>query len=191
VSTLELAATVLGLLNVTLIVRRSVWNYPFGIVMVALYAVIFWRAKLYSDAGLQVFFFVVQFYGWWAWTRAREVDGEIIVETMGPKERASWAATGIICVALWGGVMHRLTDASYPWWDGSVAILSIAAQILMTRRKIENWWLWIVVDLISVGLYAAKGLWPTMLLYNVFLLLAVWGLIGWRRAAREAGPVPA
>jgi nicotinamide mononucleotide transporter len=91
----------------------------------------------------------------------------------------------VLAIALWGWGMHRFTDAAFPWWDASVAILSVAAQILMSRRLLENWVLWIAVDLLAIGLYAAKGLQATAWLYAIFLVLAIWGLIDWRGAERR------
>jgi nicotinamide mononucleotide transporter len=79
--------------------------------------------------------------------------------------------------------MHRYTDASYPWWDAGIAIASVAAQVMQARRAIESWWVWIAVDVASVPLYAAKGLWFTAALYVVLLGLAIYGLVDWRRAA--------
>ena len=87
--------------------------------------------------------------------------------------------------------MYRYTDAAYPWWDGTIAMLSVAAQILMSRRNLENWVLWIGVNLVSIGLYYAKGLMPFAILYVVFLVLASWGLVGWHRVRRAEGPVVA
>ena len=78
-------------------------------------------------------------------------------------------------------MMHRYTDAAYPWWDGSVAMLSIAAQVLMSRRYLENWLLWIAVDVLAIGLFAVKGLALTAFLYAIFLALSIWGLIQWAR----------
>ena len=78
--------------------------------------------------------------------------------------------------------MHRFTDASFPWWDASVAMISIAAQILMSVRRIENWWLWIAANMLSIGLYAAKALWITTGLYVILLAISIWGLIVWKRA---------
>jgi nicotinamide mononucleotide transporter len=187
-SPLEALAALLGLANILLIVRRSVWNFPFALAMVALYGVIFWDAKLYSDAGLQVFFFVVNLYGWWSW-RANEADvGEVVVQRLGWLGRALWLAASLIAALLWGSVMHVTTDASFPWWDASIASGSVAAQILMTRRYIENWHGWIAVNLISLPLYALKGLWITSGLYAVFLVVAIWGLIEWRRALKVGQP---
>jgi len=185
VSTLEIIAFVLGLINVGLVVRRSIWNYPFALVMVALYARIFYDAKLYSDALLQFFFFAVNLYGWWAWSRAARSSGAIRVERLGAGARLGWAAGTAIAIALWASLVQRHTDAALPWWDASVAIISVAAQIMQSRRLIESWVLWIGVDLLAIGLYAAKGLWLTAVLYLVFLVLAVCGLVDWRRALRH------
>jgi nicotinamide mononucleotide transporter len=183
---IEVTAALLGLVNIGLIIRRSVWNYPFGIVMVVLYAHVFWGAKLYSDAGLQVFFLIVQFYGWVAWAQRQDDDGRVIVRRMGMRERIVWAVSSVVATGLWGTMMHRLTDAAYPYWDGSVAMLSVAAQIMMTRRAIENWWWWIAVDVLAIGLFAVKGLWLTAGLYGVFLALATYGLIEWQRKLAAA-----
>lgn len=185
-SAIEAVAALLGLVNVWLVVRRSVWNYPFGLIMVTLYARIFFDAKLYSDALLQIFFFAVQLYGWWNWSRSRAESGEVRVLRLGPRQRLAWGASCAAAVLAWGAAMHSWTDASYPWWDAGVAIPSVAAQILLSRRFIENWWLWILVDLLAIGLYAAKDLWLTAGLYAVFLGLATWGLLAWRRAGAAA-----
>ncbi|MGZ8310507.1 MAG: nicotinamide riboside transporter PnuC, partial [Allosphingosinicella sp.] len=101
------------------------------------------------------------------------------------------AAAAVAAIAGWGALMHAFTDASYPLWDASVAILSIFAQILLARRYLENWLVWILVDLISIGLYAAKGLWLTTLLYVIFLALATLGFVQWRRTLLRGGPATA
>jgi nicotinamide mononucleotide transporter len=186
VTPIEIAATLLGVANIVLIVRRSIWNYPFALAMVSLYAVIFFGAKLYSDAGLQVFFVVVNLYGWWAWSQNKANAGEIVVERLTASALTSWAAGSVGAILAWGTIMARLTDASFPYWDGSVAMLSVAAQILMTQRKLENWWWWIAVNTVSIPLYLVKGLTLTAGLYGLFLILAIWGLIEWRRV--EAQP---
>ncbi len=180
-NTTEVIAFVLGIVNVTLVVRRSIWNYPFGIAMVSLYAVVFAEARLYSDMLLQFFFVVVNAYGWISWARHRAATGVVVVESMTRNERWRWTLATTAIAIIWGGLMHRFTDASLPWWDAAVAAASIAAQWLLARRKWENWVLWIAVDIGSIGLYLVKQLWLTALLYLVFLLLAAWGLVDWRR----------
>jgi nicotinamide mononucleotide transporter len=180
----ELAAAGLGVVNVALVVRRSIWNYPFGLAMVSLYFVVFAEAKLYSDALLQVFFFVVQLYGWRNWVRAKQAAGEISVETLSGRERLSWGACTLAVSLAWGLAMARFTDAAAPIIDAGVAGFSVAAQILMARRKLENWIVWIGVDIVAIGLYASRGLALTAGLYALFLLLATIGLFEWRRALR-------
>ena len=188
-TSIEVAAFLLGVVTVALVVRRSVWNYPFALVMVVLYARVFFDAKLYSDALLQLFFFVVNLYGWWSWSRASAAAEDIIVERLAPAARWRWLAITAVAVAAWASIVDRYTDAALPWWDATAAILSVAAQILQTRRLIESWIVWVIVDLLSIGLYAVKGLWLTLFLYVIFLAMAVWGLIDWRRAERRQAAV--
>lgn len=185
-NTLETVAFVLGVVNVTLVVRRSVWNFPFGIAMVSLYAIVFWRERLYSDTLLQGFFLAVNVWGWRMWALNRATAGEVIVETMPTRDRIAWVLGWLVISLAWGMTMARWTDASYPWWDAGIAAAGIAAQLMMARRLIENWAVWIVVDIASVGLYAAKGLWLTLVLYVILLGLSVWGWMDWR-AARARG----
>ncbi len=177
----ELTAAGLGLANIVLLVRRSIWNYPFAIAMVLLYAAVFYEARLYSDTLLQFFFVAINVYGWIYWARSKADAGEVEPRMMPARERLLWSIGGPIGILLWGGLMARFTDAALPWWDASIAITSVVAQILLSRRYWENWLLWIAVDIVSIGVYAARGLNATMLLYILLLLLSVWGLIGWRR----------
>ena len=181
---LENLAVLLGLANIVLVVRRSLWNYPFGIAMVALYFFIFANQKLYSDALLQIFFLIVQLYGWWCWVKGRDTQGALIVERLSGSDMLKWIVGLAIATALWGWLMHRFTDAAFPWWDASVAMVSVGAQILLSRRLIENWPLWVLVDADAIGLYAAKGLEKTAILYAVFLLVAVWGWREWVMVGR-------
>src|ERR1700757_928645 len=102
---LEIVAAILGVINVFLVVRRSTWNYPFGIATVALYFFVFGHAKLYSDALLQVFFLVIQIYGWWAWYHAEHVDRGVSVRWMAGHERWPWIAATVAAVLLWGTAM--------------------------------------------------------------------------------------
>jgi nicotinamide mononucleotide transporter len=189
---IEWIAAVLGLVNVALVVRRSVWNYPFAIAMVSLYFFVFWEAKLYSDALLQIFFLVINLYGWANWLRSKHQAGEVLVAVMTPGERALWlGVTGLASVA-WGWVMMTYTDAAAPVWDALIAGGSVAAQILQARRRVESWILWIAVDLIAIPLYFSRDLVATSALYAVFLVLSIMGLMSWWRALRRrdaASPV--
>ena len=187
-SWIEWLAAGLVLVNVALVALRSVWNYPFALVAVTLYAFVFFEAKLYSDMLLQGSFFALNLYGRAAWVRARD-DSGVPVRWMTDRARRGWAAATIAAWACWSFAMDRTTDAAAPWIDGGIAMLSIAAQWLLARRRVESWWLWIAVDLIAVPLFAWRGLYATSAVYVVLLGLSIDGLIQWRRAALT-GAIP-
>jgi nicotinamide mononucleotide transporter len=178
-SPLEIVAALLGLVTVALVVRRSVWNYPFALVMVLLYFFVFFDAKLYSDALLQVFFFAINAYGWWAWSRAPHIDDGVAVGFLDDRARWVWLAATIAGSGLLGWAMATYTNASAPYVDAAVAGSSVAAQLLQSLRRIESWLCWIVADLIAVPLYMWKGLMPTATLYMLFLAMAVAGFVAW------------
>lgn len=179
---LEWIAAAFVLVNVALVALRSVWNYPFALVAVTLYAFVFFEAKLYSDMLLQGFFFVLNLYGWAAWMRARDAGG-VPVGWMTHRARVGWASATIAAWFGWSFLMDRHTDAIAPWVDGAIAMLSITAQWLLARRRVESWFLWILVDLIAVPLFAWRGLYATSAVYVVLLGLSIDGFIQWRRAA--------
>lgn len=180
-SSVEWIAALLGVVNVALVVRRSMWNYPFGLAMVTLYFFVFADAKLYSDALLQIFFFAINLYGWWNWTRSDRVDDRIAVVLMEPRARMVWIGGTVAGILAWGTLMARLTDAAAPYADATVAGMSVAAQILQSRRRVESWILWIAVDVLAIGLFLSRGLNVTAGLYVIFLVLAVAGLVEWKK----------
>ena len=180
---LEWTAVVCGIINVALLIRRSIWNYPFGFVMVTLYFFIFWEYRLYSDAILQVYFFAIQIYGAWVWLKGRAADGRVIVAPLPmPLFGFYLTVTGLAWIGI-GWAMQTYTNAAAPFWDAAVAALSVTAQLLMSRRHLESWLLWIVVDILAIGLFVSRGLEPTAALYGVFLVMAATGFVQWRRAA--------
>jgi nicotinamide mononucleotide transporter len=184
-SLLEWIAVALALITMVLIIKRSVWNYPFAIAMVSIYFFIFREAKLYSDAGLQIFFIIVNLYGWWSWHRNKADEGEIVVEQLANGALLGWIAASLMATFGWGSVMASHTDASHPYWDASVAMLSVVGQILLTKRFLENWHWWIAVNIVSLPLYYVKGLYLTSGLYGVYLVLAVAGLLEWRKVQAQ------
>lgn len=187
-SIVEIAASILGLVNVALIVRRSIWNYPFGLAMVALYGAVFLEARLYSDAALQVFFFVVQIYGWWVWHRTRSDDGRVRVARLGNPARLAWCAAIAGATLAEGWYLAHYTADAAPWMDANTTAMSVAAQFLLSVRRIENWVLWIATDIVQIGLYYWKGLYPTAALYSLFLVLCVVGLRQWSRQLEARAP---
>lgn len=182
---LEPVAVVFGLANIILLVRRSIWNFPFAIAMVSLYAVIFFDQRLYAEAGLQVFFAIVNICGWWLWRRAGGAEERVAVAWLGWPARLAWLCfIAALTIAL-GTMLERLTDAAMPYPDAAIAAASIAAQILLSFRRIENWLLWIAIDAGAIALYIERGLALTAALYAAFLVLSVLGLREWAKAGKR------
>ena len=189
-SPLEIAGTVLGLANIVLLIRRSVWNFPVAMAMVTCIGIVLAEARLYAEAGLQVFFFVVNAWGWWLWLRARGDKSEVPVGWLTWPARIAWViATALVSVTL-GLTLARWTEAALPMADSAVTGMSVAAQFLLSFRRIENWVLWIVIDVVSIGLYVIRDLHLLAGLYVVFLVLSVMGLREWTRAEKR-GMAPA
>jgi nicotinamide mononucleotide transporter len=184
----EIIGTVLGVIGVGLMIRQNILGWPVGLVQVAVYAWVFFDAHLYSDALLQVAFFLIQAYGWWHWWRGRTPAHELPVTRLGPAATAGAIVAGLVVTAAWGTLMHRTTDAALPYWDAFILIFSLIAQWLQARKKLENWPGWLVVNTVAVGVYWAKDLRLTAGLYVAFWLLALWGWREWRRAAPPVSP---
>ncbi len=178
-----------GVAAVFLTVRQNVWCWPLGLVNVALSAIVFAQAKLYADAGLQVVYLALCLYGWYVWLHGGKDRGPLAVSRTSGLAGAVLALGGIGFAAGLGFVLHRHTDAALPFWDASTASFSLVAQWMQTRKWIENWLVWIVVDAVYVGMYVVKGLFLMAGLYLAFLVLAILGLIAWRRSLLAAvGP---
>ena len=184
----EIVGTVLGIVGVWLMIRQNVWGWPVGLVQVAAYAWVFFDAKLYSDAILQVCFFVIQAYGWWHWLRGGNSETPLPVTRLGTVAIATWIAIGAVLSAGWGTLMHRTTDAALPYWDAFILVFSLIAQWLQARKVLENWVGWLVVNTVAIGVFWAKDLRLTSGLYLVFWGLALWGWREWRLSINNAQP---
>ena len=160
------------------------WTWPIGIANNLLYLVVFWRSKLYADALLQLVYVAISIYGIWRWR-----GGEGSVRAVARGSRGELAAVGlavaVVAVVLWR-LLDGSTDSDVPQWDGLTTAMSLGAQWLMSRRILENWWVWIAADLVYVPLYLYKGLSVTAGLYALFLALCVLGLKDWRRELARA-----
>ena len=182
----ELLGSVLGLIQIWLLVRRSIWNFPVAMAMVTLIGITLFEARLYSECGLQAFFFVVNAIGWVQWNRVTDDADTVPVSWMGKSSRLVWAlVTATLSLSL-GWLLHTLTKAALPFADSAVTGASIAAQLLLNNRRIENWVLWVAIDFASVGLYLSRDLFFLAGLYVAFLVISVIGLRQWTRATRAA-----
>ena len=190
VTWLELLAFVLAIAMVVFNIRVNPLGWPLAIVSSLLYFALFWSSRLYGDASLQIFFVVVAGWGWWQWLRGTLADGSALrVRELGARGR--WIALGAMALA-WpatGWFLKRFTDTDVPWWDAFPTAGSVIGQWLLGRKYVENWPAWVIVNVVSVGLFAYKGLWLTVLLYTIFIVMSFAGWRAWRGlAAAKVAP---
>lgn len=183
---LELLAVLFGIVSVWLSTREHIASWPTAIVNVSLYFVVFREARLYADMGLQVFYFGLSWYGWYQWKFGGVGRTELPVSRTTARVAATLVPIGLVGAGALGLVLARTTDASLPWVDSATSVTSLLAQWMMTRKLLENWLVWIAVDVVYVGMFLYKELFLTAGLYAAFLLLAVKGYLDWRRSFAAA-----
>lgn len=180
---LELVAFAIALLMVACNMREIHWGWPLAAISSAMYCALFWRSGLYAEAMLQVFFATLAAWGWLQWLRGG-VGAHATVPRIHRMTGHQWWTALLASAALWPAiawVLIRHTDSTVPWWDSLPTALSVVAQVMLGRKFIENWLLWLVVNLVSIGLFAHKALWLTVGLYALFALLSVAGWRAWSR----------
>lgn len=185
-SPLEILASLFTLASVLLTVHLKKSLYPVGLVATVLFFFVFWQSKLYASAGLQVYFTLVQLYGWWFWTRGDRGREPPIGEWPWTIV-AGWAMAAAGLTAAISFVLYRYTDAHMPAGDTAILALSILAQFLLDRKQLKSWYVWAAVDVLSVYVYASQHLWPTTVLFVILTLNTGYGWWMWRRElARQA-----
>jgi len=183
---LEIGANAVNALSILLAARNSVHTWWTGIIGCALFGAVFFLSRLYADTLLQLIFIGTSAIGWWQWQVAGPAKRGL------PVTRAAWPALAWVMLAAtlvaagYGYVLWRFTDAYAPFIDSLVLTLSVAAQLLLVRRKYESWWFWLIVNTMSVALLGARGLWLTAGLYAAFWVNAVIALVRWRRLVATA-----
>lgn len=177
---LESAAVLLGFLGVWLTVRQDWRCWPVGLVSVLAFAVLFREARLYGAASLQLVYACTQVYGWWAWRHGGESGGALRVTRTPRGVLVALLAAGAVATVALATALGRLTDAALPVSDAATTSFSLVAQVLLTRKWIENWLIWIVVDAVYVAMYLTQSLLLTAALYVAFLVLALLGWKGWK-----------
>ena len=179
---LEVIAFVLALAMVGCNIREIHWGWPLAAISSVLYCALFWRSKLYGDAALQVFFALVALWGWAQWLRGlRDDGGALTVSQLSRRGLLASLATGALLWPATGWFLKTWTDTDVPWWDAFPTAVSVIGQILLGRKFLENWAVWLLVNLVSVGLFAWKSLWLTAVLYALFAALSIVGWRAWRR----------
>ena len=181
-SALEIISFILSVITVGLNIRQSHWGWLFAIISSATYGVVFYGSRLYGDMGLQVVFIVVSVWGWYQWLHGGKARDALTVSRM---TAAGWRismggwALGFVLLALF---LKHYTDTDVPHMDGFLTAGSLLAQIMMSRKKLENWIIWIAVDILYIGLYVYKQLMLTAGLYALFIVMAVAGYLAWKKS---------
>ncbi|MBB5017622.1 nicotinamide mononucleotide transporter [Chitinivorax tropicus] len=177
----EVLGFVTGIACVALVWRQNIWNYPIGIANSALLLMLFVDARLFADAILQILFIALGLRGWWEWLHGIHGEGPLQVARAGHRELWLAALIGLALQAvMWPALWYVKGGA--PFLDALVTSLSLVAQGLMNRKRLESWLVWVVVDLVSIPLYVSKDLYLVALLYGLFLVMACHGFVVWRRA---------
>lgn len=192
---IEIFGVITGILYVILEVKQNRLLWPLGIVTSAAYVYIFFTGKFYADMGLQVYYVLISIYGWYYWSRggSNADKGELPVVRITRKQLFLLSLTFALS---WVGIykiLDRFTDSTVPLGDSFTTALAIVATWMLTQKIIEQWFLWIIANLVSIALYIYKGLYPTVILYVVYAGMAVYGYLEWKRSMTkkledESGP---
>jgi nicotinamide mononucleotide transporter len=181
-SCLELVAVTFGIVSVYLSTRQNILSWPTAIVNVSLFSVLFFRAGLYSDTGLQGVYFILSVYGWYQWLYGGAGHTKLQVSRVTRKTWMVVTAIGIVAWLLLSTITSRLPGTSLPHLDSATTTISLVAQWMMTRKLLENWLLWVGVDVVYVGMFIYKGLYLTAFNYGVYLVIAAFGYVAWKRS---------
>ncbi|HVE35441.1 MAG TPA: nicotinamide riboside transporter PnuC [Gemmatimonadaceae bacterium] len=187
----ELIGVVLGIVTVYLNARENVWCWPTALVNAAMFVIVFFRTGLYSDFGLQIIYFVLSLYGWYEWLYGGANHSELHVTRTPARLWLIFVMIGLVSWAALSTITSRLPHAALPYMDSALVTVSLIAQYMMTKKYLENWILWIVVDVFYVGMFIYKKLNLTAFNYLVYLALAFVGYAAWRRSLAEQSAVVA
>ena len=182
---MDILGTALGLLYLYLEIKENVWMWITGCIMPVIYIFVLYDRGIYADCAMEIYYFLAGIYGFAYWLRGKGRKGGTVKITHTPSRLALRLALGTI--VLWGALglaLDKLTDSTVPYTDALSTSMSIVGLWMLSRKYIEQWWVWFVVDLISAGLYIYKGIYGRALLYSIYTAMAIYGYIAWKRKMR-------
>jgi nicotinamide mononucleotide transporter len=183
---IELLGALLSILYLFLSIRQNILLWPVGILSAVLYMIVFFQSKFYADMGLNAYYFLISIYGWITWGKAKSGKG-----TSMPVMRVGSTRGVLLLLIIFflflgiGYLLDNYTDSPIPYWDAFTTAGSIVATWMLTKKIIEHWILWVVIDIVSLGLYLHRGLFPTAVLFAIYTTMAVVGYIQWRRSMKS------
>jgi nicotinamide mononucleotide transporter len=190
VTAIELVAAVFGVVSVYLSTRQNIWSWPTAIVNVGLYIVFFYQTRFYAEMGLQAIYLLLSIYGWYHWLYGGEQRTRLRVSRASLRLLVLLAVIDLVIWLPLSSILAGRTSAVYPYLDSLLVTTSLVAQWMMTRKIVENWALWIALDMVYVPMWLSRGFYPTAALYAVFLVLAIMGHRDWTRSFKAQGSPP-
>ncbi|MCF8391610.1 MAG: nicotinamide riboside transporter PnuC [Bacteroidales bacterium] len=183
---IEVLGAITGLIYLYFSVKQIIWLWPLGILTSLLYVFVFYDTKLYADMSLQVYYFFISLYGWYYWIKGGKLqsgsnEAELKVRSLNYKMWAILLAATIILTLISGYILSEYANSTLPWWDAFTTSASVVAMWMLARKILENWLFWIIIDLVSMGMYIYKGLFPTVILFFIYSSVAIIGYREWRK----------
>jgi nicotinamide mononucleotide transporter len=180
---IELLGAILGILYIVFSIKQNILTWPTGLLTSLLYIVVFFKSGLYATMGLQVYYVFISIYGWYFWLKGKKTENksQLPVQTVNKK---LWVKIGLFSILIYAAISFMLikySDSEVPYLDSLTTSLSIVATWMLAKKYIEQWIIWIFADLVSSGLYIYKNLWPTVVLFIIFTIMAILGYIEWKK----------
>lgn len=187
VNKIEVLGAILGILYIRFSIRQNIFTWPTGILTSALYIIVFFNSSLYASMMLQFYYVGISVYGWYYWLNGKRDDNKSLLPVQTANKKL-WIKLVVIFAVLYVVILFfliRFSDSDVPYLDSLTTSLSIVATWMLAKKYIENWLIWIFADIVSVGLYIFKSLWPTVILFVVYTILAYFGYIEWKKDLKE------
>lgn len=187
---IEIIAVFAAFFSVYFSISQNMLTWPAGLLSAVTYCILFYLLHLYGDAFLQIIFFLITVYGWLAWKKNKADNYKIVISTLGSPYFPVWIGISMVSIMGFSFILRHYTNDPLPFLDATITICSIIGQILLCYRKVENWYFWILTNIVSIHVYLLKGIYLTALLYVLFLVLACRGLYRWKKASLECAEKP-
>ena len=179
----ELFGVISALIYLWFSIKQNIWLWPWGAISSAIYIIVYFKSKFYADMGLQIYYLIISFYGWWAWLNPgnKQTKRELTVSKVSQTQGASILGISVLLWILMYYILDRYTDSPVPWGDAFTTAFAITATWMLARKMIEQWLVWIVVDAVAMALYINRGLYLTAFLFFVYTAMAVVGYFEWKK----------
>lgn len=183
INKIEVLGAILGIVYVLLSIRQSIFTWPTGLLTSLLYIFVFFDSALYAAMGLQVYYVGISIYGWYYWLKGNKADDESHVPVQRTKNKL-WILIGVFSILIYAVILFvliKFSDSEVPFMDSLTTTFSIVATWMLAKKYIETWIIWIFVDFVSIGLYVFLSLWPTVVLFIVYTIMAYFGYVEWKK----------